>query len=230
MDIEPPANSTTREMAERAVEALLNAVPYAGGTLAVIFVAAAGRKLRRRRDEWLQHLAEIVQELSEQGLDPEALAEDDRFVDAVVSTTRVIEHTHQEEKIEALRNAVLNSVGLDAPDADTQAIFLNLLDRYTPSHLRILALLSDPPGWFASKDIPPPQAAMAGSRIQTAEAGLPELAARQEFISLLVSELSAAGFLKVNTLSGMVSSSAMMDSLTTGFGEQFLRFVTRPRK
>jgi hypothetical protein len=87
-------------------------------------------------------------------------------VDAVVSTTRVIEHTHQEEKIKVLRNAVLNSVAADAPDADTQAIFLNLLDRYTPSHLRLLALINDPPAWFASRGITMPQPAIAGNRFR----------------------------------------------------------------
>jgi hypothetical protein len=228
MDTKPPANSTAREIAERTVEALLNAVPLAGGTLAVVFVAAAGHKLRRRRDEWFRELAEVVEQLSQRGLDPETLADNDLFVDAVVSTTRVIEHTHQEEKIEALRNAVLNSVAADAPDADTQAIFLNLLDRYTPSHLRLLALINDPPAWFASRGITMPQPAIAGNRFQAVEAGLPEMAGRREFCNLLVGELSAAGLLKVDTIGGMVSPHAVMDSLTTALGRQFLRFVTPP--
>jgi hypothetical protein len=228
MDTKPPANSTARDIAERTVEALLNAVPLAGGTLAVVFVAAAGRKLQRRRDEWLKHLAEVVEELNRRGLDPETLADNDVFVDAVVSTTRIIEHTHQEEKIEALRNAVLNSVAPDAPDADTQAIFLMLLDRYTPSHLRVLALVNDPPGWFASRGLPVPQAAFAGSRMSTLVAGLPELAGRRPFINLLVSELNLAGFLKVDTVMGSVSAPAALDSLTTDLGAQFLRFITRP--
>jgi hypothetical protein len=41
-----------------------------------------------------------------------------------------VEHIHQAEKIEALCNAVLNSVPADAPDADTQAIILNLFDQF----------------------------------------------------------------------------------------------------
>jgi len=42
--------------------------------------------------------------------DLETLADNDLFVDAVVTATRTVEHTHQKEKISALRNAVLNSV------------------------------------------------------------------------------------------------------------------------
>jgi hypothetical protein len=77
----------------------------------------------------------------------------------VVNATRTVEHTHQAEKIDALRNAVLNSVATDAPDADTQTIIMNLIDRFTPSHLRLATLWDDPPGWFASHGIPQPQAA-----------------------------------------------------------------------
>jgi hypothetical protein len=228
VDTEPPAAGTAREVAERTAEALLNLVPIAGGTLAVLFSALAGRKLQKRRDAWLRELAEVVQRLSDHGLDPEALADNDLFVDAVVTTSRMIEHTHQEEKVQALRNAVLNSVAPDAPDADTQAIFLDLLDRFTPSHLRILTYLDDPPGWFKSHGLQPPQGIMAGSRLLGVKAGLPEMAERDDFVNLLVSELGRAGFLKVSTLSGMVSGSAIMDALTSEFGKQFLRYVTVP--
>jgi hypothetical protein len=133
----------------------------------VAFVTAIGWRLEQRREEWFTKLAEGVEDLRERigDVDFENLASNDLFVDAVMTTTRTIEHTHQEEKITALRNAVLNSVAPDAPDADTQAIFLNLIDRFTPSHLRLLALWDDPPAWFESHGRTPPQGVMAGSRM-----------------------------------------------------------------
>jgi hypothetical protein len=73
-----------------------------------------------------------------------------------------------------------------------------------------------------------PQPAIAGNRFQAIEDGLPERAGRREFCNLLVGELSAAGLLKVDTIGGMVSPHAVMDSLTTALGRQFLRFVTSP--
>jgi hypothetical protein len=125
----------------------------------------------------------------------------------------------------ALRNAVLNSAALDAPDADTQAIFLNLIDRFTPSHLRLLALWDDPPAWFASHGLAPPQAGMAASRTQTVEVGLPEMQGRKDFYGLIASELGSAGMLTAS-LSGMVSPTSLMDRLTTDFGRQFVRFIS----
>jgi hypothetical protein len=61
----------------------------------------------------------------------------------------------------------------DAPDADTQVFFLNLVDRFTPSHQRLLTLWDDPPEWFASHGLIPLAAAFIMSRTLTVEAGLP---------------------------------------------------------
>jgi hypothetical protein len=227
MDTTPPGKSTGREIIERTTEAALSSVPLVGGALAVAFVTAVGHKLSQRREEWLTELAEAVGELGERvgDFDLEKLAENDMFVDAVVTATGTIEHTHQAEKIEALRNAVLNSVADDAPDADTQAIFLNLIDRFTPSHLRLLTLWDDPVAWFSSHGLIPPEAGMAGSRTQTVEAGLPEMRGRNDFYLLIASELGSTGMLTAS-LSGMVSPTSLMDRLTTDFGRQFVQFIS----
>jgi hypothetical protein len=226
MDTTPPGKSTAREIVERTVEAALGSVPLAGAALAVTFVTAIGWRLEQRREEWFTRLAEHVEKLRGQigDVDFENLAANDLFVDAVVTTTRTIEHTHQEEKIRALRNAVVNSVAAGAPDADTQAMFLNLLDRFTPSHLRLLALLDDPQGWLASHAIPAPEAGMAGRRPMIIEAGLPEMAGRPGFVDLLTSELGSAG-LPVGSIGGMVSPAALYNPLTSDLGKQFLKFI-----
>jgi hypothetical protein len=229
MDTTPPGKSTGREIVERIGEAAVGSVPLAGNALAVTLFTVLNWRLERRRDEWLTQLAEGVEELRERiaDFDLETLAENDLFVDAVVTATRTIEHTHQEEKITALRNAVLNSVAPDAPDADTQAIFFSLVDRFTPSHLRLLTLWDDPPAWFSSHGLAPPQDVMAGSRTLTVEAGLPEMRGRKDFYGLIASELGAAGMLTAS-LSGMVTAPALMDRLTTDLGRQFVRFISPP--
>jgi hypothetical protein len=177
MDTAPPGKSTGREVVERIGEAALGSVP---------FVTVLNWRLEQRREKWFTQLAEGVEELRQRvdGLDLGPLADNDLFVDAVVTATRTVEHTHQEEKISALRNAVLNSVAPDAPDADTQAIILSLVDRFTPSHLRLVTLWDDPLAWFARHGLNPPQGVMAGRRTQTVEAGLPEMKGRKDFYLL----------------------------------------------
>jgi hypothetical protein len=229
MSTRPPGKSTSREIVERAVEAGLGSVPVAGTALAVAFVTAMNWQLDQRREEWFTRLAEAIEELRKRmdGFDPDNLVGDDRFVDAVVSTTRTVEHTHQEEKIAALRNAVLNSVAEDAPDADTQAIFLNLVDRFTPSHLRMLTLWDDPQAWFERQGLTPPQGVMAGARTLTVEAGMPEMRGRQDFYLLIASDLQSARLL-AGGVPGMVTYEVLMTRLTSDLGRQFVRFISRP--
>jgi hypothetical protein len=229
METKPPGKSARREIAERAVEAGLNYVPVVGSTLAVTFVTALNWKLNERRDQWLEELAEAVQELCDRvdGLDPAELPENPLFVDAVVSATRIVEHTHQQDKLAALRNAVLNSALPGAPDADSQAILFSMLDRFTGSHLRVLTMWDDPPAWFRARGLIPPQAAMAASRTQTVEAGLPKLRNQRDFYMQLADELKSAGLMTAS-LSGMVTASALMDRLTSNLGRQLVRLISRP--
>lgn len=227
MDTAPPGKSTGREIVERAVEAGLGSIPVVGAALAVTFVTALGWRLEQRREEWFTGLAEAIDGLRDRvgDFEFETLADNDLFVDAVVTATRTVEHTHQEEKISALRNAVLNSVAPEAPDADTQAIFLNFVDRFTPSHLRLVTLWDDPPAWFSSQGLTPPDGGFIGSRTATVEAGLPEMQGRKDFYLLIASELGSVGMLTAS-LSGSVSPTALMDRLTTDFGRQFVRFIS----
>jgi hypothetical protein len=229
MDTTPPGKSTGREIVERAAEAAVGSVLLVGNALAVTLVTALDRRLNHRREKWFTELAEAVEDLRQRvgDFDLEDLAGDDRFVDAVMTATRTIEHSHQEEKITALRNAVLNSVAPDAPDADTQAIMLNLIDRFTPSHLRLVTLWEDPPAWFASHGLTRPEGGFIGSRTATVEAGLPEMQGQKDFYLLLANELQSAGMLTAS-LMGSVSPTSLMDRLTTDFGRQFVRLISPP--
>jgi hypothetical protein len=227
MDKTPPHNSNSRELLQRAIEAGLQFVPGIGGALAVTFVTAVTWRLNQKREEWLTALAQGVEDLRQQlgDIDLDTLVSDGRFTDAVVSAARTVEHTHQKDKLDALRNAVLNSVGPNAPDADTQSIFMNMVDRFTPSHLRMLALWDDPSAWFASHSLPEPTS--SGNRARTVEAALPEMQGRGQLIALIASELKTAQLLTADMV-GMVSDQGMMQRLTTDFGRKLVRFISPP--
>ena len=93
------------------------------------------------------------------------------FVDAVVHATRAAQATHQEEKLEALRNGVLHSLLPDASSEDEQARFFRLIDQFTPAHLHLLELLDDAGTYFDSRSIQRPPISMGG-RIHLVTAAL----------------------------------------------------------
>jgi hypothetical protein len=227
MDTKPPGKSTSREIVERIGEASVASVPLVGNALAITLVTALNWRLEQRREEWLTKLAEAVEDLHHRVGDFEIgnLTDNDLFVDAVVSAIRTVEHSHQEDKLTALRNAVLNSISPDAPDADTQAVFLNMVDRFTPSHLRLLTLWDDPPAWFESHGLTPPEAAFITSRTVTVEAALPEMKGRRGFYLVIAGELYAAEMLTA-TLTGNVQPPSLMSRLTSDFARQFVRFIS----
>jgi hypothetical protein len=225
----PPSKSTGREVVEKAIEAGIGLVPVVGSPLAVAFAYAVGQPLQRRMQAWLTELAEAVDELTARPDGPtlQELIDDERFVDAVITATRAAQRTHERDKLNALRYAVLNSTLPGAPDTDEQMMFFRWVDDYTVSHLRLLTYLHDPSGWYRSHGL-----ALwitgAGSRREAMEAALPELAGRRDFTDVLLADLEAAGFL-TGSIDSAASGQAVYNQLTTAIAGRFLSFITAPR-
>ncbi|WP_091027210.1 hypothetical protein [Glycomyces harbinensis] len=150
---EYPQDQPWVEHTKTGLEAGANVIPLVGGIVALALSKALNHKLEQRRAAWLQALADEIARLSEtvDGLSPENLAENDDFIDAVVTATRIIDRTSQQEKIRLLKNAVMNSARTGAPQSDVQQLFFRMVDDLTVTHLNLLMLFGDPPGWFDAR-------------------------------------------------------------------------------
>jgi len=76
-----------------------------------------------------------------EGFKMENLCDNEAFVSALVHASRVAIRNHQEEKLEALRNAVLNAALPNAPEESSELMFLDFVDSFTPWHIKVLARL-----------------------------------------------------------------------------------------
>jgi len=102
-----------------------------------------GSPVERRREGVFQLVLAAVEEVRKRK--PDFDPEDDAFVSAVLHVTRVYVGTHQQEKRECLRNALV-SIGTGAQrDADKQQLFLNALDTMTVAHVHVLGVLWEGP-------------------------------------------------------------------------------------
>ncbi len=119
------------------------AFPFFGAGVTLFDLVSAPLRGKRLSD-WCEELRLRLNELSQKvaGLTPERQAKDEAFISAFGHATQAALRTHQLEKREALRNAVLNISLGNAPSDDQQSIFLNLIDRFTPLHLQILRFLN----------------------------------------------------------------------------------------
>lgn len=118
-----PKNPELEDHCLAAIKGAVAAIPL-GGVLAEELGIVLVPPLARRRDEWWEHLARRLRELEETvaGFHLEDLSQNEQFVSATLQATQAALRTHQEEKLQALRNAVLNTALGKGGDDDSQAL------------------------------------------------------------------------------------------------------------
>lgn len=131
---------TAGDVVHALVKGGLSVIPIAGGLASELFELVLAPPLSKRRDAWLESVARRLEAV---GAKVDSLGDDAAFVTTMLHATHIALRTHQEEKLEALRNAVVNSAIGTGPEDDIRAIFLNLVDGFTPTHLRILSFFQN---------------------------------------------------------------------------------------
>jgi len=247
-DIKEDLKPSVGDYAHAGVRAGLSTVPLVGGPLAEFFSVVIAPPLEKRRDEWLREIFARLIKLEEQveGFKIENLAQNEIFISTLFYATQAAMRTHQREKIDALKNAVINSALRPTVDENLQLMFLNFIDRYTPWHLHILLLLDNPRSYGESHGIKYPSRTSVENLGTVIELTFPELNKKQEFYDQIVKEMISNGLLqqptkpnpyergesrvteidlKVLQQPGNISGQGMFASRTTDMGKQFLKFI-----
>ncbi|WP_447599072.1 hypothetical protein [Nitrospira sp. Nam80] len=133
----PPTKKNAGDVAREISRGIIAAIPAAGGPLQVAFENIFSSPIEKRRQVWLEQLREVLIEVQERvnDLTPEKLAANEAFVTVAMQASQIAIRNHQQAKLEALRNAILNSALPNPPREDEQMIFLRLIDQLTPWHL-----------------------------------------------------------------------------------------------
>lgn len=161
-------------------------------------------------------VGEKLKELEAKGFDLESLQANEQFISAVMHASQVALRTHQEAKLQALRNAVLNVAKGQAPEETLQHLFFNFVDSFTEQHLRILKVFQAP--------IPPPNMSMGGLG-SVLEHNIPELRGRQDLYIQLWKDLFSRGLVNSEGMNVTMSGSGLSAKRTTGIGDSFLQFI-----
>ncbi len=187
-----------------AAKAILSVLPF-GGPLVELFGAYLTPTYVRRRDWWLQTIADDVATLCAkvEGLSPESLFKNEAFYSGFFQASRIALQTHRKEKLEALRNALLNMAIATHPDEDQQAMFLAHIETLTPSHIRVLRFYRNP-----------------------REETYPEFRIRTAFVKRLAHDLEARGL--VNFKRARDNFTPLSPVTVTELGAQFLAFIQAP--
>lgn len=110
-----------------------------GGVILEAINAIAPPPIEMRRERWTDSITTAVNYmLAQNHATYDELINNESFISTIMHATTIAMRSHEKEKLEALRNAVLNSCLPTAPDDFLRHIFLNSIDFFTPLH--ILAL------------------------------------------------------------------------------------------
>jgi hypothetical protein len=227
-DIEKDLKPSTGDYVYQGVKAGLSTIPAYGGAVTNLLANIIPAPLEKRRTKWFVDFDRRLQLLEENvaGFSSKGLAENEIFISMFFYATNIAIRTHQEEKLEALRNAVTNSILHPEIDESLQLMFLNLVDRYTPWHLFILQFLDNPRQYGESRGIKYPSWSSGGGAA-VLEVTFPQLKNKRAFYDQIVKELFSNGMLDSDTfLHTTMTDQGMFASRTTEMGKQFLAFIT----
>lgn len=208
----------------------MSVVPGAGGPLQVVFENIFTSPIDKRKQAWLEQLAEVLAAVKDRvkELTPEKLAANEAFVTVAMQASQVAIRNHQQAKLEALRNAVLNSALPNPPQEDEQMIFLRPIDQLTPWHLRVLSVLNNPVEWMEHNKVKNPGWGMGGVAT-VIEHCLPDLQGQRDTYEQVVRDLQAEGLMSQGQfLHITMTGNGMIQSRTTDRGKRFIKFITAP--
>lgn len=208
---------TKGDIAHSLVKAGLSSVSVIGGAAAELFQNVVRPPLEKRRLEWMRQVGEKLEELEGNGLDLKNLQENDQFISASMHASQIALKTHQAEKLEALRNAVINIARGQSPDEARQHMFLNFVDDLTETHIKIMKL-------FQSPEAPPNL--FSGGLSDVLEFNMPEMRGHRELYDQIWNELNSKGLVNTPSLHGMISANGLIAKRTSEFGDSFLDFIT----
>lgn len=216
--IEPPKQSKA-DLVHLAAKAGLSAIPVLGGPAAELFQLLIQPPLERRRAEWMAAIGEKLQELEENGVRLDRLAENEDFITAAMHASNIALRTHQQEKIDALRNAVLNVAVGQAPTDALQHMFFRWIDTLSPLHLRMLKFFQ----------APTPQPGLSiGALSSVLEHNMPELSGQRHIYDQVWKDLYASGLVNTDGLNVTMSGNGLAQKRTSDLGDVFISFISDP--
>lgn len=209
---------TGKDRIHTLVKTALGEVPLAGGALAEIFSTIIESPFQKRKKEWMQNVVDAIEELKGKGFSPDDLRDNEQFISAVFYASHLAMKTHQQEKLDALRNAIINvAEGVEA-DEVLQQIFLNYIDQFTLLHIKLLRFALER---NVSDSI------LMGSLKSVLLENHPELSTKESLVELVWKELYTGGLVTHEALVGGLSQGGLRQKLTTGMGDRFVKFIKK---
>lgn len=208
--------TTSGDIAHALAKAGLSAIPLLGGSAAELLQYVIQSPIEKRREKWMTTVGAKLQELERRGLNLEELQNNEQFISIVMHATQISLRTHKMEKLDALRNALLNVALGQAPDDILQTVFLNLIDSFTTFHLQLLKLFQEPTL---------PININMGTLLNVIQHNLPELCGNRDICDQIWKDLYSRGLVDTENIHTTMTNHGLGQKRTTNMGDSFIKFI-----
>lgn len=210
--------NTIKDIAVASVEiagkTIINTLP-GGSIVTSVIDAVKGGCLEKRQSKWRQSIEDRLSTV-EKTLDD--LGNNEIFTTTILKATEIAMKTSREEKREFLANAVLNSCYMDVEEEKVM-VFLDLLDKYTISHLKILIFFHNPKAF----DVVAETSYYTGSPTKPLFSVYPEL--DNKLFDKIYKDLYVDGMVNTKDLNITMTGSGMIAKRTTDLADELLNFI-----
>jgi hypothetical protein len=223
-DISKERTITLGQRLYEGAKSVVESLP--GGPIAVfLFNQVVGDPSRERLERWIMDLAEQLERNKD--VDVDKLGKDPLFQTVLRRAAWAAINDHQKVKLDALRNAVLNSANSIDLNENRQLMFLKLIDRMTELHLRVLIFLSDPKKPLREMGVDDTKGTKGGSLrgYLLKYFSIPETDPHD--LKVVLRDLQAS-WLVPEDVYGENTERKLYSSHVTPVGNQLVKFITNP--
>jgi hypothetical protein len=175
----------------------------------------------KRKEEVFEDHVRVLEAAVERrpNLTIEDIEKHDKFITASIQAAQIGFNTHEQEKREYLRNALLNVLLGTTADETKQQIFFNAIDAFAVAHVKALQVLA------GRAKVPWPTVTINNRTFQAAiEATIPKMKGQIPLIDAILNDLNGRGFTTVSRSHLPYAPG----SSVTNLGVEFLNFVSEP--
>lgn len=221
------------ESFHKAAKLISGLIP-GGASAYELFTALVKPLHEKRREEWVKSVTLRLHKLETKGkVNLKELARNEEFNTLLTKATLIAQQNHQEEKIEALKNLVINTslnISEETLDFEMADYFLSILDRINPIHILLLKIFRDPEQAGIDNDLTLENFIEATQSPQNSYGHFlltiyPDLKPKKELIEMCWSDLHHFKLVKWDNLFIGDNLVRIGMELTTDLGNQFLKMI-----
>lgn len=238
---EKPLKKDARDTIYELAKSTMIAASAAAGTVGGPAVAAATAPLselfgmivkspiEEKRDRFMEEMAKDIASLKKTLDELKEIVTSNEFIASFVQATPASLETNSEEKLEFLRNAVLNSAILH-PDEDMRHKIFTMLRQLTPSHIIVLSIFDNPYEFGKLTGVDHQKNAKRGATTLLIHDEVKRYAQNydSDFIKVLIQDLSSWGLIYQFQDHITVNAAGKHQNNLTYFGREFVKYIKKP--